>query len=407
MIAVRRLLDVRAVGGFYQPLAGEDLRPRGVYEGAVGRWRPRRVSRRALSAELDELLEDIESEAVAIATVCAAANDADARELLCQRHLPVPGHLLGGALMQFTPEQTLAIERRRGELLLDAGAGSGKTSVLVERFARAVKEDGIAVGQILTITFTEKAAAELRERIRTRLRAVGDDEAARATEGAWISTIHAFCSRLLRSHALAAGLDPEFVVLDENNTAALRRAAFDGALTVCARTQDGSDLIAAHGTEALRRSITAIYDELRSRGQLEPRLPAAPLPPSRLDVQGITQLVQDLALLVQRELGGKSQPGKRVSRPSTNMRPFPGSGRGCRGRASSSRLPRPGRERAEEPGLQRLPHRAPGALGDGGGAVRRRRTGRTRRASAHLWRPLYRAQAPSIGLTRRSRAARP
>ena len=65
--------------------------------------------------------------------------------------------------MRFTPEQMLAIERRKGELLLDAGAGSGKTSVLVERFARAVREDGIGVGQILTITFTEKAAAELRE----------------------------------------------------------------------------------------------------------------------------------------------------------------------------------------------------------------------------------------------------
>ena len=77
--------------------------------------------------------------------------------------------------MRFTPEQTLAIERRAGELLLDAGAGSGKTSVLVERFARAVHEDGIGVGQILTITFTEKAAAELRERIRVRLRDAGDD----------------------------------------------------------------------------------------------------------------------------------------------------------------------------------------------------------------------------------------
>src|SRR5215469_11009804 len=92
--------------------------------------------------------------------------------------------------VRFTPEQTLAIERRKGELLLDAGAGSGKTSVLVERFARAVEEDGVGVSQIHTITFTEKAAAELRERIRTRLRAAGDDSAARATEGAWISTIH-------------------------------------------------------------------------------------------------------------------------------------------------------------------------------------------------------------------------
>ena len=106
--------------------------------------------------------------------------------------------------MRFTPEQLHAIERRKGDLLLDAGAGSGKTTVLVERFARAVQEDGVDVGAILTITFTEKAAAELRERICTRLRAVGDDGAAFATEGAWISTIHAFCARVLRTHAFTS-----------------------------------------------------------------------------------------------------------------------------------------------------------------------------------------------------------
>jgi ATP-dependent helicase/nuclease subunit A len=225
--------------------------------------------------------------------------------------------------MRFTPEQTLAIERRRGELLLDAGAGSGKTSVLVERFARAVKEDGIAVGQILTITFTEKAAAELRERIRTRLRAVGDDEAARATEGAWISTIHAFCARILRTHALAAGLDPEFTVLDQNDTASLRKAAFDAALTVCARTDAGADLIAAHGTPALRRSITSIYDELRARGQLEPTLPPAPLLPTRADADGIIQRVQQLALTLLRELGQKSDPGKRISEALIQLEAVP------------------------------------------------------------------------------------
>ena len=95
-----------------------------------------------------------------------------------------------------------------GDLLLDAGAGSGKTSVLVERFVRSVLEDGVDVGAILTITFTEKAAAEMRDRIRRRLRELGADEAARATEGAFISTIHGFCARVLRAHALAAGLDP-------------------------------------------------------------------------------------------------------------------------------------------------------------------------------------------------------
>src|ERR1700716_976061 len=117
--------------------------------------------------------------------------------------------------MEFTPEQLAAIERRAGDLLLDASAGSGKTSVLVERFVRAVVEDGVEVSAILTITFTEKAAAELRDRIRRALRERGADDAARATEGAFISTIHGFCARVLRANALSAGIDPAFVVLDQ------------------------------------------------------------------------------------------------------------------------------------------------------------------------------------------------
>ena len=226
--------------------------------------------------------------------------------------MPVSRDLLGGELMLFTPEQTLAIERRNGELLLDAGAGSGKTSVLVERFARAVQEDGIGVGQILTITFTEKAAAELRERIRVRLRDAGDDEAARATESAWISTIHAFCARLLRAHALDAGLDPEFSVLDERETARLRHAAFDAALAAAAQSDAGAELISAFGPGPLRTTITATYAELRARGALEPSLPSLPPPPYPDDLRSARILVQRLAQAAGRELGAIEDPGPRV-----------------------------------------------------------------------------------------------
>src|SRR5437588_5772978 len=91
---------------------------------------------------------------------------------------------------EWTEEQREAISRRDGDLLLDAAAGSGKTSVLVERFAQSVLDDGVDVASILTSTFTDKAAAEMRERIRLRLRELGSEDAARATEGAFISTIH-------------------------------------------------------------------------------------------------------------------------------------------------------------------------------------------------------------------------
>lgn len=215
--------------------------------------------------------------------------------------------------MDYTPEQAHAIERRKGELLLDAGAGSGKTSVLVERFVRAVREDGIPVGQLLTITFTEKAAAELRERIRARLRAVGDHAAAQATEGAWISTIHAFCARLLRTHALEAGVDPEFTVLDENAAAPLRRGAFQHALALRARGEAGAELIAAHGPAQLRQAILETHAELSARGMRVPSLPPVEEPVSALDLQAAVQRVLGLAAAAGRELGRARKPGTRVS----------------------------------------------------------------------------------------------
>ena len=126
--------------------------------------------------------------------------------------------------MRFTPEQRAAIAARSGSSLLAANAGSGKTAVMVERIAAAVREDGVSVGAILALTFTEKAAGELAERLRRRLTELGEDEHARAVDGAWIGTIHGFCARLLRSQPLAAGLDPRFEVLEESAAERLANA---------------------------------------------------------------------------------------------------------------------------------------------------------------------------------------
>ncbi|MFI5004891.1 MAG: UvrD-helicase domain-containing protein [Solirubrobacterales bacterium] len=176
----------------------------------------------------------------------------------------------------FTAEQEEAAARRRGPLLLAAGAGSGKTSVLVERFVRAVREDGIAPARILAITFTERAAAELRSRVRTRLLELGERGAARDTEGAQIGTFHGFCARLLRVHALSAGLDPGFAILDEAGAARLRQLAFRhalAALLVGARREEAVDLLAAYGADRVRRMVLGVYAEQRSRGASLPSLP--------------------------------------------------------------------------------------------------------------------------------------
>ena len=118
-----------------------------------------------------------------------------------------------GTPVAFTSEQLRAIRARGPLVALSAGAGSGKTMVLVERFLDLVRE-GHSPANILAITYTEKAAAEMKERIVRRFEEAGDEPNRRAAESAYISTIHGFCARLLRENALSAGIDPAFRVVD-------------------------------------------------------------------------------------------------------------------------------------------------------------------------------------------------
>ena len=182
-----------------------------------------------------------------------------------------------------TTEQARAVERRDASLLVRAGAGTGKTTVLVERFVRAVVDDDATVESMLAITFTEKAAAEMKTRVRRRFLELGRRGDARAAEGAWISTIHGLCARILRAHALSAGIDPDFRVLDQIEADRLAIEAFDGTLE--AFMADGVDpvrieMVAAHTPDRLRDMLRTAYSHLRSRGQRRPALEptVAPLP---------------------------------------------------------------------------------------------------------------------------------
>ena len=184
--------------------------------------------------------------------------------------------------VSLTDEQRHAVARRSEPLLLSAAAGSGKTSVLVERFVAAVRDDGIAPARILAITFTERAAGELRARVRDRLLELEEREAARDTEAAYVGTFHGFCARLLRTHPLAAGLDPGFAILDEGLAGRLRERAFALALRelLAGGRREAVDLLAAYGVDRVRAMLEQAHAELRSRGQRLPRLPS-PQPRSR------------------------------------------------------------------------------------------------------------------------------
>jgi ATP-dependent helicase/nuclease subunit A len=175
-------------------------------------------------------------------------------------------------------------------VLLAAGAGSGKTSVLVERFVRAVLEDGVAPGRILAITFTERAAGELRERVRARLLELGAREMAREADGAFVSTFHGFCARLLRVHAMQGGVEPGFRILEEGFADRLRMLAFRDALADLLEGERAQavDLVAAYGADPLRGMVLGAYAHLRSQGQLVPELPVGRL---RRDAPGTPDLL--------------------------------------------------------------------------------------------------------------------
>ena len=151
-------------------------------------------------------------------------------------------------------QQQAAIEAR-GSTFVSAGAGTGKTTVLVERFARAVIEDGLDVDSLLVITYTDRAAGELRARIRARLLELERPDLARDLDGAWISTIHGFCRRLLTAYPLAAGIDPRFRVLDESQARVLQGEAFNAALEeFCAADEpDRWQLLATYKAGGLRQ----------------------------------------------------------------------------------------------------------------------------------------------------------
>ena len=115
--------------------------------------------------------------------------------------------------MQFletlNPEQREAVLHTKGPLLILAGAGSGKTRVITSRIAYLVGDGHAKPNEVLAVTFTNKAAEEMRARVESLL---GSD-----VTGMWVSTFHALCARLLRREAPAIGLSRDFVIYDSSD----------------------------------------------------------------------------------------------------------------------------------------------------------------------------------------------
>ena len=120
-------------------------------------------------------------------------------------------------LRGLNPQQREAVLTTEGPVLILAGAGSGKTRVITHRVAHLILDKGVPQDAILAVTFTNKAAGEMKARTEALLGG--------GSLGAWISTFHSFCVRLLRREALAAGLKPGFLIYDDDDQLALVREA--------------------------------------------------------------------------------------------------------------------------------------------------------------------------------------
>ena len=132
--------------------------------------------------------------------------------------------------MAATPRQGEAITLHDKSMVVTAGAGTGKTYVLVQKYIDLLRTRGVTVPQILALTFTDKAAAEMKERIRAEILRQDGPQWAKAAEDfmiAPVQTFHSFCAQVLREFPIEAGLEPGFAVLDEQQTSRIHSTAYE------------------------------------------------------------------------------------------------------------------------------------------------------------------------------------
>jgi len=167
--------------------------------------------------------------------------------------------------------QKRAVQAGPGELFIAAGAGSGKTRVLTARFVSAVLGEHpytpAPPDSVLTVTFTEKAAGELSERVRRALVDVGCVAEARAVSDAWISTIHGMCSRILRTYALDAGIDPQFGILDQAEASMMMSRVLDETLRAALTAEPGAaELVDAYSFAVVAEALLSLRSDLAAAG---------------------------------------------------------------------------------------------------------------------------------------------
>lgn len=197
--------------------------------------------------------------------------------------------------ISLSDEQRKAVEADAPRVVVSAGAGAGKTRVLTARFLRRI-EEGCDLERIAAVTFTEKAAGELKRRIREALHEEGRKDDARRVPDAWVATIHGLCRRILREHALEVGMDPEARVLSQHEALMLASEAMESAIQACVDEQEEDVLFLLDKKDigTVAKWAKTAYDQIVAAG-LDP-LRAEPQPPvTPADARGLARRLRESA----------------------------------------------------------------------------------------------------------------
>lgn len=180
--------------------------------------------------------------------------------------------MLPAIVTQLSPseEQKPAIIERGRDVVVTAGAGTGKTRTLVSRYLALLHEE-LPLRSIVAITFTKKAAREMRNRLRDTIRLYleSTDLTDKSEQSRWaahysdldaarVGTIHSLCTEILRAHPAEAGIDPRFEVLDEGRTNVLREQVVDEGLAWAANTPEVVSLFSLLGETDLRKTLSIL-----------------------------------------------------------------------------------------------------------------------------------------------------
>jgi len=215
------------------------------------------------------------------------------------------------------PEQHLAAVDRGRDVVVTAGAGSGKTLTLVARYTSLLAE-GIPPRRIAAITFSIKAAREMRARVRVKLFKLQQSTASEEERQGWvalsaqmdaarISTIHSLCAEILRAHPAEAGIDPRFEIIDESLSAALRIQAVDDTLKALVEEEYFTPLLKHISTYDITEMLKDLLNRRLEAGEvIQKQVDHVSLITevlhARLNNPAIRDLIDELRGMTQREL---------------------------------------------------------------------------------------------------------